>query len=527
MPSLPPYLDDQTFSAILSRMLLAIPDGIDKTEGSFIYDALAPAALELADMAANLQDVLRFSNVSTTSRDYLDLKADEHGLTRRAAAQATGAVTFTGANGTVIPAGTVVSTSSLPNSPAVEFTTDESVTITGGVATVAITASIAEARGNVSAATVVHLISAVVGVSSVTNVADTTGGADTETDEELLVRFYAKVRNPSAGGNVGDYLTWAFEVPGVGAARAIPVFYGNGTVLIAVLNQSKDVPSQTLLDAVLDHISDPIIVVTEAEDLTVGGFGTSTDSTLTDDSGDSVKMVYSVSGDGTITGANIDTLLVDGNGDPAPGIYSARFLVKVDDSAGVADLFDYGVWNVTAAGWADLSPSNTADAHDIAAAADLTTDFGYVSQQFYWNGSDNLETRVKRLVADTVTVLWVDLVRYQSTFSDVAAAGLAPVGATVHVEGAVPVTINVSATLTIKPTYNVTAVKDAATANIVSYLQSLALQDDNDVRVARVETAVLDAAGVVDCLSLLVNGGTSNVTIAVNEFAKAGTITLS
>ena len=40
--------EEMTFEAILERMLNRIPDSLDKREGSVIYDAIAPAALEIA-----------------------------------------------------------------------------------------------------------------------------------------------------------------------------------------------------------------------------------------------------------------------------------------------------------------------------------------------------------------------------------------------------------------------------------------------------------------------------------------------
>ena len=527
MADLPEYLTDQTFSSVMARLLAAIPDGIDKTEGSFIYDALAPAAIEFVNMASNAQDVLRFSFVSTTERDYLDLRADEHGLARMVAVKATGEVTFGGVNGTVINAGAIVSTSSLPGASPIEFETDSPVTISGGIATVAITAVIAAAAGNVAAATIIQLSTAIAGVTSVTNAEATSGGSDIESDEHLKVRYYAKVRNPSAGGNIGDYTTWAFEVPGVGAVRVLPVFYGPGTVLIVILDTDKEVPTQTLIDAVLDYISSPIDVVTEAEDMTVAGNGTSIDTTQTDDSGDSVLMEYNAGGDGLLTHEDIDLLLLDGVNDPASGIWTARILVKVDVITETDPLFDYGIWNVTAGTYADLSPTDTGDAHTILEGADLTVTFGYVVQRFYWNGTDNLETRIIRQQNDTVTKVWVDKVLYRSTFSNVTDDGLAPVGVEVYVEGAVSVDIDVTANLTVKTGYNVAAVVSAVEDNITAYLKSLALTDDNDVRYVRVGTAILDIAGVEDYDTLLVNGGTINIIISDNAFAVADTITIS
>lgn len=42
------YGDQMTFESILSAMLQRVPDTVDKREGSVIYDALSPAAAELA-----------------------------------------------------------------------------------------------------------------------------------------------------------------------------------------------------------------------------------------------------------------------------------------------------------------------------------------------------------------------------------------------------------------------------------------------------------------------------------------------
>ena len=39
-----------TFEYLMESMLSRVPDSLDKREGSIIYDALAPAAAELAQM---------------------------------------------------------------------------------------------------------------------------------------------------------------------------------------------------------------------------------------------------------------------------------------------------------------------------------------------------------------------------------------------------------------------------------------------------------------------------------------------
>ena len=50
--------EQMEYRYILSRMLERVPDIMDKREGSVIYDALAPAAAELANMYIELDSVL-------------------------------------------------------------------------------------------------------------------------------------------------------------------------------------------------------------------------------------------------------------------------------------------------------------------------------------------------------------------------------------------------------------------------------------------------------------------------------------
>lgn len=256
MAELPSYLEDQTFEAILQRMLDALPDDWDKSEGGPIYNVLAPIAAELAQAAIWAQEVLRRGFAETTFGQYLDLRAAEHGLTRKPATKATGQVTFTGTPGTVIPAGTQVSTEGSEAAPAIFFVTIEEVTIdSGGTATANIEAVEAGADGNVAAGTITVLAQPVTGVTSVTNAAATSGGADEESDESLLDRLLQKVRQPGTSGNKADYINWALEVSGVGGVQVIPLWNGPGTVKIVLIGTDKKPASTEVVQAVQDYIA--------------------------------------------------------------------------------------------------------------------------------------------------------------------------------------------------------------------------------------------------------------------------------
>ena len=111
MADLPLYLLDQTEENIMNRMLNKVPSDIDKSEGSFIWDAQAPVAFMLSEAALWAQELLRRGFASTVASDHpdirsaeLDLRTAEHGITRREAVASSGSVVFTGKPGTIVPA---------------------------------------------------------------------------------------------------------------------------------------------------------------------------------------------------------------------------------------------------------------------------------------------------------------------------------------------------------------------------------------------------------------------------------------
>ncbi len=259
MATLPDYLTDQTEEAIRQRMLDSLPSDLDKAEGSFIWDSLDPVAIELALAAIWAQQALRRGFASTAFGDYLDLRCEEHGVTRKAAVNATGQVKFTGTpDTTTVPVGARVATPADPatNTQSVEFVTTKKVTLDGsGVGYADIEAVVAGTSGNVPVGSISILSSPLAGITGVTNLAATTGGADTESDTDLLDRYLLKVQNPGTSGNKADYMKWALEVDGVGAAQVIPVWSGPGTVKVILLGTDKLSASSEVVAAVQNYIS--------------------------------------------------------------------------------------------------------------------------------------------------------------------------------------------------------------------------------------------------------------------------------
>lgn len=87
--------ENQTFEEIMERMLERVSDEIDKRENSVIWNALAPAAAELALSYIWLDQVLNLVYADTAEGEYLDRRAAEAGLERYQASKAIWSAAFT------------------------------------------------------------------------------------------------------------------------------------------------------------------------------------------------------------------------------------------------------------------------------------------------------------------------------------------------------------------------------------------------------------------------------------------------
>jgi len=169
----------------------------------------------------------------TAETEWLDRHGDiwlvnaDSSVGRKQATFAEGMVSFEGENGTVVPAGTVLTAATT----GMDYETIAEITI-GAVATEGeVRALDAGSGGNLTEGDA--LGSLVPGVISITAI-NVTGGVDQENDDDLRARILQRIRNPAMGGAVADYVTWALAVPGVTRAWAAAE-QGPGTITVRFL----------------------------------------------------------------------------------------------------------------------------------------------------------------------------------------------------------------------------------------------------------------------------------------------------
>lgn len=238
--------DEMSFERILARCLGRVPADIDKREGSLIYDALAPAAAELAaafQLLQTLKDDYAFPD--TVAGVNLTKKAAERGVNREAATYALRKGTFYDQAGNLfeVPLGGRYSGGDL------NFSVLEK--ISAGV--YRLRCETPGTGGNRYFGPLIP-IEYLHGLGSARLEDLLVPGEDEESDDALRKRYFASLAGEAFGGNIQDYKRWTLAVPGIGGVRVYPVWQGGGSVRLVVQASDWGLPSAELVQAVQNEI---------------------------------------------------------------------------------------------------------------------------------------------------------------------------------------------------------------------------------------------------------------------------------
>lgn len=221
-----------TYEAIMKQMLDRVPSEFDKREGSIIYDALAPAAAELAQLYIELDVVLNETFADTASGEYLEKRCAERGLTREEATYAVVQGVFTPSTVDVIGQRFRCGDFYYTVSEDGTLVCETSGTVPNGVTGQLIPVNYID---NLETANITKVL---------------IPGEDEETDDSLRKRYFDSISSQAFGGNVTDYKEKTNEIDGVGGVKVTPVWNGGGTVLLTIIASDYSVPTETLIEKV-------------------------------------------------------------------------------------------------------------------------------------------------------------------------------------------------------------------------------------------------------------------------------------
>ena len=207
-----------TYEALINRMIeraLTHNKNLDSREGSLLFLAEAPAAVELQNLYIALDTVLQETFADTASREYLKLRARERALEPYPATAAVLEMTITPAD--------------LPLEMGERFSFGELNYVVseykgGGV--YAITCETPGEAGNDYGPTVIP-IEYVPGLETCTITALLIPGENEEDTEAFRQRYLNSLKSRAFGGNRADYIEKVNSLPGVGGCRVYRAWSSN------------------------------------------------------------------------------------------------------------------------------------------------------------------------------------------------------------------------------------------------------------------------------------------------------------
>lgn len=255
----PSQILDECFAEVQDQF----PNSDPRLQNSFLGVMCKAFTLAIHGLYLFLRFIVLQPFAVTASSENLDLIGTEIGVDRIEATAASGTVTATGVNTTVIPIG-----SELTDGNDVRYATTAEGTIAGGIAVLPVDALTFGSNTNQATGVNLNFVSPIAGVDTLATVdaPGLLGGTDIEDDESYRARVIARRRNPIQCGTASDYEQWALEVADVTRAFVFPQEAGPGSVTVRFMMDDKfvdGIPLAADIAAVTANITDqmPINVV--------------------------------------------------------------------------------------------------------------------------------------------------------------------------------------------------------------------------------------------------------------------------
>nr|DAT11233.1 MAG TPA: Baseplate J like protein [Caudoviricetes sp.] len=241
-----PIFDDNTFENVLERNLDRIPDEFDKREGSVIYDAIAPMAIEISLLYSYLDFLFKNAFGDTANRYWLIERAKERGIEPYKATKAVIIGRFDAKLniGDRFFIDDIYYTVSKLQKEERELCFYELICNEEG--------SIGNIEGGklTPTRTIRNLNLAEIYKLAIL-------GEDEEDTEDFRERYFETIKSIAYGGNIDDYRKKVKGIDGVGLVKVIPVWNGGGTVKLIITDSEFKEPTSELISKV-QEIIDPI-----------------------------------------------------------------------------------------------------------------------------------------------------------------------------------------------------------------------------------------------------------------------------
>lgn len=242
--------EDSRIEDIHKEMLLKLSKKFDKSNGSWAYDILRPPSEEFIDLNKKVEEFDSKRSIFNLQDEELDNFVKQFTpVTRREPTYASATVKITGQQNTVIPKGTIVSSISH------DYSTEKEVVI-GGDKEVDVVVYCTESgnSGNTLAGSINYFPITISGVETVVNITEASGGYNKEDDNSLIGRYFDYIRLPATSGNIYHYLLWAKEIEGTGVIRVQPLWNGDNTIKLVIIDSNGKPANEELVSEIQEYI---------------------------------------------------------------------------------------------------------------------------------------------------------------------------------------------------------------------------------------------------------------------------------
>ncbi len=231
-----------SYNELLNRALGRVSSSVDTSEGSFLFDAIAPCVAESYEAYLYIDELEKRVFADTAYDEYLDRRCAERGIYRKEATHSIRKGYFDNE----VPIGS-------------KWGKEEVTYIVTEVVQDGVYLLKCEQSGVIGNRYDGNLINmdAVENINSATLGEVVIFGANEETDDALRCRYFNSFEKEAFGGNVADYKEKVGSIDGVGQVKVYPAWNGGGTVKLRLLDSDNNIPSSELLERVQTQV-DPV-----------------------------------------------------------------------------------------------------------------------------------------------------------------------------------------------------------------------------------------------------------------------------
>ena len=231
-----------TYETIIARMIARITDKypqVDTREGSMVFNAVAAAAMELAIMYEELDNVLRESFVETATREYILMACEEMGID----------ITVFNATAGIFKGefNIPIELSSRWNMGLYNYIVVEELEQENNLYIYKLQCETVgtEPNGFIGDLTPIDEVNGDLTIARISECI--VEGEDETSDDDIRQYYFDYVNSVAIDGNVSQYEQWCRDYNGIGGFKIFPLWNGANTVKVSILNVSNHAASEELI----------------------------------------------------------------------------------------------------------------------------------------------------------------------------------------------------------------------------------------------------------------------------------------